>query len=195
MHYNRCMSDVFTRCDGPAKRCECDWHRWKRVPWRRRCAIQVSIWGSATLRYRLLPNLRPDSSLFHSGETAQILWSEIRSLPGRMRLLLCNRTEDLCSIDLKLYQASKDARSLLNLQTRACTMGITAMHAKFPAATIYDELLYLEGWSRASQWLCYKAGTAGRDRVRAYEELTDREEIATECEAIVADAFRTPKVP
>ncbi len=134
-----------------------------------------------------------DSWAFHSGELRRILLCELRSFRERIRLQIGSRTRFACSTDLPLFSRSTNGRLLLSLETLARTTGIEAMRAKYPGATTYDALLYLEGWNRAAEWIRYTEGNAGRGRVQAYEALTDQEDMLTEGDAIVADAFHALK--
>lgn len=183
------MTSTLTRCLEPRATCECGYHRWMRVPVCTRAAIHVRRWLSDTVRFRLFWMLPPDSRLFRIDEMAQRVWKETRSLPRRMRLLAGKRTERRFACDLPVFQFATDGHSLLNLRTFACTKGIEAMHARYPGATIFDERMYREGWNRAEEWVRYTAGIAGRERVRAYESLTDPSEISDECDRIVEFAF------
>lgn len=63
------------------------------------------------------------------------------------------------------------------------------MHASFQGATIFDERMYREGWNRAEEWYRYTAGMEGKDKVRAYESLTDPNEISDACDRIIDAAF------
>jgi hypothetical protein len=124
---------------------------WLRVPRGRRIRTHLWCWWNGTLRHRVLPNTSPDSLWFQSGTVARTLWSELRSLVGRIRFQLGSRTEYFAATDLPAYRRLGSGQWVESQETLDRIQGIEAMRAKYPWASTGDELMYLAGWSRATE--------------------------------------------
>jgi hypothetical protein len=98
---------------------------------------------------------RIEVSAMHRGRRlhslANAIWCEIRSLVPRIQLLKYRQLDQVLLLG-KAFEYGPNRLPVPNNRTSARIADISLLEERYPWATAVDCLIFLEGWSRGSQY-------------------------------------------
>lgn len=102
----------------------------------------------------------------------RMLKTERRSLVARMRFAAERRSELYAATEFRACEASNPRYPSVPPRNHARSMGIAELHAKYPWATPFDELLVGEGWDQACRFFQDTLDNADKAAAQACRDAT-----------------------